>query len=97
MSHEIKTEPKTELSHHDNTPPNDDGHDHGKTPKMAELLAQKDRVRDGDLGSQWLAEYTGPRPELTDEMNNQIRNKIDMHLMPMYVVLVSVRMSESDG
>lgn len=36
--------------------------------------------KDGDLGGQWLARYNGPRPELTDELNSKIRNRIDAHL-----------------
>lgn len=42
---------------------------------------------DGDLGSKWLAQYTGPRPELTDELNNQVRNRIDAYLLPLIFLI----------
>ena len=47
--------------------------------KAGNLLAST-APKDGDLGGRWLAQYTGPRPELTDELNNKIRNRIDAHL-----------------
>jgi len=48
----------------------------GKAGKVLTATAPKD----GDLGARWLASYTGPRPELTDENNSKIRNRIDAHL-----------------
>lgn len=33
-------------------------------------------VKGGDLASQWLANYTGPRPELTDKLSEKVRLKV---------------------
>jgi hypothetical protein len=41
----------------------------------------------GDLASKWLAQYTGPRPELTDELNSQVRNRIDAYLLPLIFLI----------
>jgi hypothetical protein len=57
----------------------DDGHGEGARDKAGKLLTST-APKDGDLGGQWLALYTGPRPELTDELNSKIRNRIDAHL-----------------
>jgi hypothetical protein len=43
--------------------------------------------KDGDLGGRWLATYTGSRPELTDEANNKIRNRIDIYLLPLIFLI----------
>jgi len=51
----------------------------GSKDKAGNLLTST-APKDGDLGGQWLATYTGPRPELTDELNSKIRNRIDAHL-----------------
>jgi hypothetical protein len=51
----------------------------GAKDKAGKLLTST-APKDGDLGGRWLANYTGPRPELTDELNTKIRNRIDAHL-----------------
>lgn len=79
MSHEIKNEPKSELTH-DELP--------GRGGKISGLLRQKDQVKDGDLGARWLEEYTGPRGELNDEENNRIRNKVGLESLKLVHVLV---------
>jgi hypothetical protein len=57
----------------------EDGGGIGAKDKAGNLLTST-APKDGDLGGQWLAQYTGPRPELTDELNSKIRNRIDAHL-----------------
>lgn len=39
--------------------------------------------KDGDLGAQWLEQYTGERPELTAKLNNQVKTRIDAWLLPV--------------
>lgn len=82
---DIKHEPKGEVNH-------DEGHHEppatsGVTGKIAGLVVPTRKTADGDLGANWLEEYTGERTELTDEDNKRVRNRIDRHLMPMYVFL----------
>lgn len=43
--------------------------------------------KDGDLGGRWLSTYTGPRTELTDELNSTIRNRIDRYLLPLIFLI----------
>jgi hypothetical protein len=57
----------------------EDGNGGPAKDKAGKLLTST-APKDGDLGGQWLARYTGPRPELTDELNSKIRNRIDAHL-----------------
>jgi hypothetical protein len=49
------------------------------------MVAPKERVGDGDIGARWLEEYTGDRPELSDEDNKRVSMRIDRYLMPMCV------------
>jgi len=80
MSTGIKHDEKSgEVNHHEGeiTPPT------GAVGKIAGMVTPKERVGDGDMGATWLEEYTGERPELTDEDNNRVRNRIDRNLMPM--------------
>lgn len=76
------TQDKNEVDHIDDHP--DVGTDerfHGKdTDHTTEPVA-------GDVASKWLAQYTGPRPELTDALNNQIRNRIDGFLLPLIFLI----------
>lgn len=55
----------------------------GRFGKKAATTAPKD----GDLGGQWLSTYTGPRTELTDELNSKIRNRIDTYLLPLIFLI----------
>jgi hypothetical protein len=80
---EIKHEPKAEFIHDEGdqtTPPTG-----GVTGKISGLVVPAGKTADGDLGANWLEEYTGERTELGDEDNKRVRNRIDRHLMPMYV------------
>lgn len=72
MTHEAIHEPKTEATHQEQL----DIDTSERTGKLGELLNNRDKVKDGDLGARWLEEYTGERRELTDEENNRIRNKV---------------------
>lgn len=56
-----------------------DGSGVARKDKAGNLLTST-APKDGDLGGQWLARYTGPRPELNDELNTKIRNRIDANL-----------------
>lgn len=47
----------------------------------------KTAPKDGDLGGRWLSTYTGPRTELTDELNSKIRNRIDTYLLPLIFLI----------
>lgn len=40
-------------------------------------------VEHADLGAAWLAQYTGPRTEISDEESTRVRWKIDRWLMPV--------------
>jgi hypothetical protein len=82
MSTDIKHEDKIEVNHHEGqlTPPT------GRVGKIAGMVAPREKAGDGDMGARWLEEYTGDRPELSDEENKRVRNRIDRHLMPMLVV-----------
>lgn len=78
MSAPIHPAEKTEAVHYDQPETEE-----SKTKGLLGNTAPKD----GDLGSRWLATYTGPRPELTDELNNQIRNRIDWNLLPLIFLI----------
>jgi hypothetical protein len=80
MSTDHKQEHKAEVDHNEGRDLPASG---GVTGKVAGLLAPREQVRDGDLGARWLEEYTGDRPELSDEDNKRVRNRIDRFLMPM--------------
>jgi len=67
-----------QAAHHEDTAESDDGVVPGSNEK-----AVANANDDGDISARWLAQYTGPRPELTDELNNQIRNKVDRWLLPV--------------
>ena len=58
----------------------------GAKDKAGKLLIST-APKDGDLGGRWLAQYTGIRPELTDELNSKIRNRIDAHLLPLIFLI----------
>jgi len=79
MSTDLKHEDKPEIDYHEgrDLPPS------GAVGRIAGMVAPKDRVGDGDIGARWLEEYTGDRPELSDEDNKRVRNRIDRFLMPM--------------
>ena len=47
----------------------------------------KTGAKDGDLGGRWLSTYTGPRTELTDDLNTKIRNRIDAYLLPLIFLI----------
>jgi hypothetical protein len=53
--------------------------DNGKEEAHRETKA----VRGGDIGAEWLETYTGPRPQIDDEANKIVRNRIDRYLMPI--------------
>lgn len=80
MSTEYKHEPKPEVSHDEGQELPGSG---GLGGKVAGILAPREQVQDGDLGAKWLEEYSGDRPELSDEDNKRVRNRIDRYLMPM--------------
>ncbi|RSH80114.1 hypothetical protein EHS25_007316 [Saitozyma podzolica] len=66
---EIKPEAKPEIAHHD-VPL-------GSAP-------EKERpAQDGDLGAQWIADYSGSRHDITSEESDRVRNKIDKVLLPI--------------
>jgi hypothetical protein len=74
---------KTEANHferEDTIVEHDDSHEPTGAKDKAGKLLTSTAPKDGDLGARWLASYTGPRPVLTDENNNKIRNRIDAHL-----------------
>lgn len=50
-----------------------------------EIAAEKtlQDTRHADLGAAWLAEYNGPRPEITDAESTRVRWKVDTYLLPM--------------
>lgn len=79
MPTDIKHEDKPEVDYHEGheAPPS------GAAGKIAGMVTPKEQVGDGDIGARWLEEYTGDRPELSDEDNKRVRNKIDRFLMPM--------------
>jgi len=79
MSTDLKHEDKPEINYHEGQ----DTVSSGGVGRIAGLVAPKDRVGDGDIGARWLEEYTGDRPELSDEDNKRVRNRIDRYLMPM--------------
>jgi hypothetical protein len=59
---EIKPEAKPEIAHHD-VPL-------GSAP-------EKERpAQDGDLGAQWIADYSGSRHDITSEESDRVRNKV---------------------
>jgi hypothetical protein len=58
----------------------------GAKDKAGKLLTST-APKDGDLGGRWLAQYTGNRPELTDELNTMIRKKIDYYLLPLIFLI----------
>lgn len=64
----------------------DEGANTGLKGKLGSKLT-KTGPKDGDLGGRWLAQYTGPRPELTDELNSKIRNRIDIYLLPLIFLI----------
>lgn len=86
-------EPKNDVQHNDlhptqsiqtaTDPANADGE---AGTKKGGLLANT-APKDGDLGGKWLEQYTGPRTELTDEANTQVRNKIDRSLLPIIFLI----------
>lgn len=79
MSTDLKHEEKPEVDYHEGR----DGPTSGGLGRIAGMIAPKERVGDGDIGARWLEEYTGDRPELSDEDNKRVRNRIDRFLMPM--------------
>jgi hypothetical protein len=88
MSHEIKP---VEVSHSE-YPEVDDRKDDIDRDQPETQAAPKGRFarmfqnngpKDGDLGARWLAEYTGPPPELTAENNKHIKWTIDKWLLPI--------------
>jgi len=79
MSTDLKHEDKPEINYHEGR----DVQPSGAVGRIAGMVAPKDRVGDGDIGARWLEEYTGDRPELSDEDNKRVRNRIDRFLMPM--------------
>jgi len=79
MSTDLKHEEKPEVDYHEGR----DAPASGGLGRIAGLIAPKERVGDGDIGARWLEEYTGDRPELSDEDNKRVRNRIDRFLMPM--------------
>lgn len=64
--------------HHEDTTSSDDSVVPGSNEK-----ATANANDDGDISARWLAQYNGPRPELTDELNSKIRNKIDRWMLPI--------------
>jgi hypothetical protein len=60
--------------------------DAGNKSKAGKLLGNT-APKDGDLGGKWLAQYTGPRPELTDDNNGAVRNRIDKSLLPIIFLI----------
>lgn len=90
-------EPKGNVAHFDredtlisgdnrSTVGDDTHHETGVAGKLGSKL-NTTAPKDGDLGGRWLATYTGPRPELTDELNNKVRNKIDSYLLPLIFLI----------
>ena len=79
MSTDLKHEEKPEVDYHEGRDPPASG----GLGRIAGMIAPKERVGDGDIGARWLEEYTGDRPELSDEDNKRVRNRIDRFLMPM--------------
>jgi hypothetical protein len=80
MSAQDTKQDKVELDHHEQQESAPSG---GAVGKIAGMVAPSSTTRDGDMGATWLEEYTGDRPELSDEDNKRVRNRIDRHLMPM--------------
>ena len=78
--------PRIETTHSDNVTFNEADQSHGVTGKAGKLLTST-APKDGDLGARWLATYDGPRPELTDENNSHVRNKIDSYLLPVIFLI----------
>lgn len=72
---------------------NEDGTAKSKAANLLTSTAPKD----GDLGGRWLATYTGPRPELTDELNTKVRNKIDGWLLPLIFLIYFSECVQQDG
>lgn len=63
-----------------------DGEDAGPRSKLESKIAST-APKDGNLGGRWLSTYTGPRTELTDELNSAIRNRIDAYLLPLIFLI----------
>lgn len=78
--------PRVETTHSDNVTFADPEQPHGVSGKAGKLLTST-APKDGDLGARWLATYDGPRPELTDENNSHVRNKIDAYLLPVIFLI----------
>ncbi|RSH85337.1 hypothetical protein EHS25_004733 [Saitozyma podzolica] len=67
--HEIMPEAKPEVAHHE---------------EPLNAVPEKEHpVQDGDISAKWLAEYTGPRRDITSQENSVVRNKIDKVLLPI--------------
>lgn len=68
---------KEHIQHHDAFNPD---HTHVSNNEDGEAdLKNADvtpNVKGGDLASKWLANYDGPKPELTDKLSNKIRTRV---------------------
>ena len=78
--------PRVETPHSENATSLDAEQPHGVSEKAGKLLTNT-APKEGDLGARWLATYDGPRPELTAERNNHVRNKIDTYLLPVIFLI----------
>lgn len=93
-------EPKNDVAHYDqhDGPETqsvvDRAEESGGKSKASKVLGNT-KPHDGDLGARWLATYTGPRPELTDKLNNKIRNRIDASLLPIIFLIYFSELSTS--
>lgn len=89
-------EPKNDVAHFDRHDTLVAGTDNQTVVGVADGSGEKTKAgkalgntapKDGNLGAKWLATYTGPRPELTDELNSKIRNRIDSCLLPVIFLI----------
>ena len=55
----------------------------GSKAPHAIAAAMEAQTKYADLGADWLAKYTGPEIEITDEESTRIRWKIDRNVMPL--------------
>lgn len=62
--------------------PQDSHHDENMNEKIQDSPVEQGSTK-GDLGGQFMASYTGPRHEITDEDSTRVRWKIDKYLLPM--------------
>lgn len=82
------TEPKPEIEHANLEPARSaDERKEGAGQTLVAKALIDSTPKDADLGAKWLATYTGPRPEITDDDNNKVRNKIDKWMLPLVFLI----------